>query len=67
MTFFEEFDCLNWQRHSINRLLKEAARNAHGLSPKNISAHRLRATGETFFADISIDRRCFEISVDGSN
>jgi hypothetical protein len=55
MTFFEEFDCLNWQRHSVNRLLKEAARNAHGLSPKNISAHRLRATGETFFADISID------------
>jgi len=55
MTFFDEFDCLEPQQFSINRLLKEAADNADGLNPKYISAHRLRATGETFFADISID------------
>lgn len=55
MTFFDEFDCLEWQRHSVNRLLREAAENAEGLNPEYVSAHRLRATGETFFADVSID------------
>ncbi|MFC6888492.1 site-specific integrase [Halorubrum trueperi] len=54
-TFFDTFDCLDWQRHSVNRLLKEAAENARGLDPEHISAHKLRATGETFFADISLD------------
>jgi len=55
MTFFDEFDCLERRRDPINRLLKEAAKNADGVDPEHISVHRLRATGETFFADISID------------
>lgn len=55
MTFFDNYDCLQWRRHSINRLLKEAARNADGVCPDRISLHRLRATGETFFMDVSVD------------
>ncbi|MFC6613753.1 site-specific integrase [Halopenitus salinus] len=55
VTFFDEFDCLDWQQHSINRLLKEAAENADGVDSSEISAHPLRATGETFLADASVD------------
>lgn len=55
MTFFDQFDCLDWQQFSINRLLKEAAENADGIDSTKVSAHRLRATGETFFADASVD------------
>jgi len=55
VTFFDEFDCLDWRQYSINRLLKEAAENADGMDPSEISAHPLRATGETFLADASVD------------
>lgn len=55
MTFFDDFDCIDWQQYSLNRLLKEAAENADGVDPSKISAHRLRATGETFLADASVD------------
>lgn len=57
MTFFDEFDCLTWNQYPINSLLKEAAKNAKGVDPSNISAHPLRATGETFLADISVDMK----------
>jgi integrase len=55
VAFFDELDCLDWNQYSINRLLKEAAENADGVDPSKVSAHRLRATGETFLADASVD------------
>ncbi len=55
VAFFDELDCLDWNQYSINRLLKEAAKNADGVDPSKVFAHRLRATGETFLADASVD------------
>lgn len=55
MTFFDNLDCLDWRQHSINRLLHKAAKNADAVDPEKVTAHRLRASGETFLADVSVD------------
>lgn len=57
MAFFDDNDCLNHQRQSVSRLIKNAARNAEGVDPTELSPHPLRATGLTFFADISVDAK----------
>ena len=53
MTLFDTHDYINYRQFSINRVIRRAAENANGLDPDNISAHPLRATGITFWADLA--------------
>lgn len=55
MRFFNEYDYIDYQQFPASRLVKRAARNADGLDPNEISPHPLRATGITFWADVSVD------------
>lgn len=55
MAFFDRYDYVEYQQFPTNRLIRKAARNADGIDPEEISAHPLRATGLTFWADISTD------------
>ena len=58
IAFFDKHDYVDYQRDPINDgLIKKAAKHADGLDPDEISAHPLRATGLTFWADISIDAK----------
>jgi integrase len=57
MAFFDNHDHIDYQQFSINRLIKKAAKHADGLDPDEISAHPLRATALTFWANISIDSK----------
>ena len=57
MTFFDHKNHLDLTQQGINDLIEEAAENAPGINPKNLSAHNLRATGLTFIADTSVDAK----------
>jgi hypothetical protein len=59
MTFFDDHDCLTQTQQNINNLITDAAKEAPGISPENLSSHNLRATGLTFIADVSLDSKMF--------
>ena len=47
MLFFENNDCLEITQPTMNKLVKEAAENAKGVDPENITLRGLRATAAT--------------------
>jgi len=55
ITFFDKNDYIDYQQYPINRIIRKAAKNANGIESDELSAHPLRATGLTFWADIIID------------
>ena len=55
MNFFDRYEYVEYQQFPVTRLIRKAAKNANGLDSEEISAHPLRATGLTFWADISTD------------
>ena len=55
IAFFDNHDYIDYQQYPINRLIRRAAENADGLDSGAISAHPLRATGLTFWANIVTD------------
>ena len=52
MLFFENNDCLEITQPTMNNLVKEAAENAKGVDPENITLRGLRATAATNYTTI---------------
>jgi len=57
LAFFNQEKCVDHGYQYLRRLLRKAAENSNYLHPDHVNLHALRATAETWWADISLDKK----------